>query len=102
MSFLVGKVLKIIGQSNNSPHFVKSSSSKNSGENKTHASNAKSKPAKNKTRGQMQREVEKGKAPRDVDRVDKPHDSKTGQEHVHLKNGGAVNKDGTIKEGKPK
>ena len=102
VSFLVGGVLKIIGQSNNSPHFVKSSSSKNSGENKTHASNAKSKPAKNKTRGQMQREVEKGKAPRDIDRVDKPHDSKTGQEHVHLKNGGAVNKDGTIKEGKPK
>ena len=37
--------------------------------------------------GILQREVEKGQAPKEVDRVDKPH--------VHFKDGTAVNNDGT-------
>lgn len=43
----------------------------------------------------LQRQVERGQAPRDVDRADKPH--VPGQEpHVHFKDGTFLNKDGTI------
>ncbi len=47
------------------------------------------------SQNQMQKQVEKGQAPNEVDRVDKAHNS-FGQEHVHLKDGTAINKDGTI------
>ncbi len=43
----------------------------------------------------MQKQVEKGQAPDEVDRVDKTHD-KHGQDHVHFKDGTSINKDGTI------
>jgi len=40
------------------------------------------------------KEAEKGQAPKDVDRVDKPH--VPGQKpHVHFKDGTSMNKDGT-------
>lgn len=44
----------------------------------------------------MQREVERGQAPRDVDRVDKGHGSPGAQDHVHFKDGTSMNKDGTV------
>ncbi len=47
------------------------------------------------SQNQMQKQVEKGQAPNEVDRVDKAH-SKNGQDHVHFKDGTALNKDGTI------
>lgn len=46
------------------------------------------------SRNQMQKMVDKGQAPKKVDRVDKAH-TKYGQEHVHFKDGTAINKDGT-------
>ena len=46
----------------------------------------------------MQKQVERGKAPREIERVDKPH-QKGGQNHVHFKDGSALNIDGTWKEG---
>jgi RHS repeat-associated protein len=45
--------------------------------------------------GSMQKKVEKGQAPREVDRVDKPH--VPGQKpHVHFKDGISLNNDGTV------
>jgi hypothetical protein len=44
---------------------------------------------------QMQQEVNKGQAPREIERVDKPH--VPGQEpHVHYKNGTSSNQSGTV------
>ena len=43
----------------------------------------------------MQKQVERGKAPRQVDRVDKAHQPGT-QDHVHFKDGTSLNKDGSI------
>lgn len=43
----------------------------------------------------MQKQVEKGQAPKEVDRVDKVH-NEYGQDYVHFKDGTAINKDGTI------
>ena len=48
--------------------------------------------------GKMQREVEKGQAPREVDRVDDAHVG--GKPHVHFKNGTAMNNDGTTHDKK--
>ena len=47
---------------------------------------------------QLQREVEKGQAPREVDRVDKAHnpDVPDQKPHVHLKDGTSLNNDGTV------
>ena len=43
----------------------------------------------------MQKQVERGQAPKDIDRVDKPH--VPGQQpHVHFKDGTSLNQDGTI------
>lgn len=43
----------------------------------------------------IQRQVEKGQAPTDIDRVDNPHVQ--GQKpHVHFKDGTSLNNDGTI------
>lgn len=44
---------------------------------------------------QMEQEVKRGQAPKDVKRVDNAHDSK-GQPHVHFKDGTSLNRDGTI------
>ncbi|WP_252225078.1 hypothetical protein [Clostridium sp. ZBS2] len=43
----------------------------------------------------LQKEVERGRAPKDVDRVDKPH-VKGQKPHVHLKDKTSLNNDGTI------
>lgn len=53
---------------------------------------------KQSSAGKMQKEVEKGQAPKSVDRVDKgrgPHE----QDHTHFTDGHALNKDGTWKHG---
>jgi hypothetical protein len=46
----------------------------------------------------MQREVEKGQAPKDVDRVDPAHNPEVPnqQPHVHYGDGTATNQDGTV------
>ena len=44
---------------------------------------------------QMQKQVERGQAPRDVDRVDNAHNN-GGQPHVHFKDGTSLNRDGSI------
>ena len=53
----------------------------------------------------MQREVERGQAPREVERVD-PANERTGEKaHVHFRDGTSLNYDGTIhkkKNGYPK
>lgn len=47
------------------------------------------------SQSQMQKQVERGQAPKEVDRVDKPH--VPGQQpHVHFKDGTSLNQDGTI------
>ena len=102
ITYMVGSALKVIGNIADTPYYIEASSKPQSKQGQTLSnSKSKEKSAKPKTRGQMQREVEKGKAPKDVDRVDKAH-SKSGQEHVHLKDGSAVNKDGSFKDGKPR
>ena len=46
-------------------------------------------------RSQMQKQVERGQAPKNIDRVDKPH--VPGQQpHIHFKDGTSLNQDGTI------
>jgi hypothetical protein len=48
--------------------------------------------------GQMQQEVNRGQAPKSIDRIDKgrgPYE----QDHVHFEGGAALNKDGTWKHG---
>ena len=51
-----------------------------------------------KSRNQLNKDVERGKAPKGIDRFDNSH-TKGGQEHVHFKDGSALNKDGSWKEG---
>ncbi len=55
---------------------------------------------------QMNKEIERGKAPKSVERVDGPHSSvKNSQAHVHFKDGTALNYDWTVhdkKRGTPK
>ena len=47
------------------------------------------------SQSQMQKQVERGQAPKDIGRVDKPH--VPGQQpHVHFKDGTSLNQDGTI------
>ena len=49
------------------------------------------------SRNQMQRQVESGKAPKEVDRVDPPHnDVNNAQNHIHFKDGTAINQDGSL------
>ena len=50
---------------------------------------------KSKSTNQLQKDVEKGSAPKGIRRFDKAH-SKKGQDHVHFKDGTSINKDGTI------
>lgn len=44
---------------------------------------------------EMQKQVERGKAPKEVNRVDNAHGSSK-QPHVHFKDGTALNRDGSI------
>ena len=49
------------------------------------------------SRNQMQKQVESGKAPNEVDRVDPPHnDVDNSQNHIHFKDGTAINQDGSL------
>jgi hypothetical protein len=56
------------------------------------------KPKAPTSQGQMQRQVERGQAPRSVDRVDPPH-VRGDQPHVHFKDGYARNQNGTTRHG---
>ena len=47
------------------------------------------------SQNQMQKQVERGKAPKEIERVDKAH-QKGGKNHVHFKDGTSLNQDGTI------
>jgi RHS repeat-associated protein len=62
-------------------------STKNSGE--THPNNP----------SRMQSDVEKGRAPKSIDRVDKGNPDLYEQDHIHFKDGSALNKDGSWKHG---
>lgn len=54
-----------------------------------------------KSINQLQKEVEQGKAPKEIKRFDKSHSGDLGQDHVHFKKTkSALNKDGTWKDGK--
>ena len=53
---------------------------------------------KSSSAGKMQKEVERGQAPRSVDRVD-PGRGTYEQDHVEFKSGDALNRDGTWKHG---
>ena len=55
------------------------------------------KNVKPKTISQLNIEVRKGKAPKNMKRFDK-NDGKYNQDHVHFKDGSALNKDGTWKD----
>ena len=49
------------------------------------------------SQNQMQKQVESGKAPKEVDRVDKPHvNAPKQQDHIHFKDGSAINVDGSM------
>ena len=55
---------------------------------------------KYKSTNQMQQDVNKGKAPKSVERVHKGNTAMKGeQDHVHFKDGNALNRNGTWKEG---
>ena len=54
---------------------------------------------KPKSMNQLQKDVERGKAPKEIDRFDRGGKYEKEQDHVHFKDGTALNKDGTIKEG---
>ena len=60
-----------------------------------HLSSEKQQP---KSLNQLNKDIQKGNTPKDIMRFDKAH-TKGGQEHVHFKDGSALNKDGTWKEG---
>lgn len=49
--------------------------------------------------GKMQKEVERGQAPKGVDRVDKGNANLGEKDHVHFDDGSALNSDGTWKHG---
>ena len=46
--------------------------------------------------GKMQKEVDRGKAPKYVKKVHRAHNDKTGKPHVHFKDKTALNNDGSI------
>ena len=46
--------------------------------------------------GKMQKEIDKGQAPKDIKSAHKPHDNQKGKPHVHFKDKTALNNDGTI------
>lgn len=51
--------------------------------------------SQNQMQNQMQNQVKKGQAPKEVNRVDKPH-VEGQQPHIHFKDGTSLNQDGTI------
>ena len=55
-----------------------------------------------KTINQLQQDVKKGKAPNGITRFDKGDIKHNEQDHVHFKDGSALNKDGTWKHGNGK
>jgi hypothetical protein len=54
---------------------------------------------KTSSAGKMEKEVERGQAPRGVDRVDTGNRRFGEKDHVHLDDGRALNNDGTWKHG---
>ena len=55
---------------------------------------------KQTSRNQMQKQVENGQAPGEIDRVDPPHTNAPNQQsHVHFKDGTAMNLDGSPSHG---
>lgn len=50
-----------------------------------------------KNRNRMQNEVERGRAPKEIDRIDPPHNPNVPDQkpHVHFKDGTSMNYDGT-------
>lgn len=54
---------------------------------------------KSKSIGQLQKMVEKGQTPKTIERFDKGKPELHEKEHVHLKDGRALNRDGTWKHG---
>ena len=50
--------------------------------------------------GKLQREVEKGQAPKDVERVDNGNPATGTKPHVHFKDGTSLNNDGTVHDKK--
>ena len=62
-------------------------------------SNEKGKSKKPSSPGKMQKEVDRGQAPKDVKRVHKAHNTTNGKPHVHFRNGSAMNYDGTPHDG---
>lgn len=56
--------------------------------------------SKNKSPSQLNKEIQKGQAPRGIERIDKGSKSVKGEQtHVHFKDGTALNIDGTWKDG---
>ena len=53
---------------------------------------------KNKSINQLNQDVKKGKAPKEIERFDNPH-SEFGKKHVHFKNKSALNENGSWKDG---
>jgi hypothetical protein len=45
---------------------------------------------------QVQKKIEKGQAPKSIDRADNPHNGDKGKPHIHFKDGRSINNDGTI------
>jgi hypothetical protein len=60
--------------------------------------NNKQSSTKKTSRNQMQKQVERGQAPKTVDRVD-PGLGPNEQDHIHFSDGNALNEDGTWKHG---
>ena len=54
------------------------------------------KKKKQTSQNQMQKQVERGQAPKEVERVDEAHNKETGQPHVHFKDKTALNRDGSV------
>ena len=74
---------------------AKSKSEDNKKEKKK--SKKKNNSGKKSSPGQMQKQVERGQAPKNVDRVDPPHNPNVPNQkpHVHFKDGTSINLDGT-------
>ena len=90
-SAMVGAMLMGNSAANKSAGYERGKETKLSDSKNTESSGAK----------RIQRDVEKGRSPNTIDRVDPPHNEK-GKPHVHFKDNSAVNIDGTFKEGSHK
>ena len=81
---VVGIIIKAAAAEAAPPKSVSEEDSKSEGKEK-----APSRP------GKMQKEVERGQAPKEVDRVHDSHDKKNGKPHIHFKDKTSLNNDGT-------